>query len=98
MTQRYAVHHDGPLTTITPDPDGEWLRFHHARAAAIAHLEEMVAEAEKALWVLRRSPTFEEYGCLREETATRPVLERREGRTPVPTMVIGDGRGRGGLG
>ena len=61
-----------------------------ARVAAIEHFEEMIADGEEALRVLRRSPTFKEHLWLGEETAgseasdprgepdgTRPDLARR---------------------
>lgn len=71
MTDRYHVALDGPSTSITECPDGEWPRWHHARAAAIQHLEEMVATWQEALWVLRHSGSFWEYRTLMKEKAAR---------------------------
>lgn len=77
MRERYAVFYDGPRTVITECPDGEHLRWQHARAAAIEHIEEMVAGAEEALWVLGRSASFSEYLCLRD--GTTPKSENCDG-------------------
>jgi hypothetical protein len=59
---------DSPKTKIIETPDGEWARWHMARAAAREHVEEVLAEAQAALDVLGRSGNYHEY-TLRHEAA-----------------------------
>lgn len=66
MLDRYYVHFAGPATSITEDPTGPWPRWEMARRAAIEHIEELVAECEETLWVLRRAANFFEYMSLKE--------------------------------
>jgi hypothetical protein len=63
----YHVRFDGPLTAITESPDGPWPRWEMARAAAIQHIEETLAECQATLGVLRRAANFHEYRWLVEE-------------------------------
>ncbi len=54
-----------------------------ARAAAIQHIEEMVAEAEETLWVLRHSGSFWEYEILLAETKGREKAQVQAGGTLI---------------
>jgi hypothetical protein len=66
MPTRYHVEYDGPRTAIIETPDGEWPRFDMARMASVEHVEEVLADAQAALAVLRRSGNYHEYVCQRE--------------------------------
>jgi len=71
MTPSYHVNYQGPCTTITHSPDGPWPRWDMARAAAIEHLRDHVAECELTLMCIRRAGSFGEYVLLREEMEER---------------------------
>ena len=64
MTTSYTAHFQGPNTEITEHPNGEWPRWHMARAAAIEHLRDHVRECEKTLGCVRRAGSFGEYRWL----------------------------------
>ena len=68
MRTNYHIVYDGPRTRIIQTPNGEWTRWNMARVAAIEHVEDVLADAQAILDVLRRSGSYEEY-LLRQEAA-----------------------------
>ena len=81
MSTRYAVRLDGPLTTITSEPQGPWPRQQMARLATIEHLERQVRECLLTVGALRRAGNFHEYRLLREELGADEVAQVRAGET-----------------
>lgn len=91
MHVRYHVVYDGRMARIVEAQDGEWARFNAARVAAIAHIEEHLAECQATLWCLRRATSFWEYGVLVGATGRPVKLPRPCGgntaRQPVAYMT-----------
>ena len=84
----YHVEYAGPGTTITETPDGEWPRWEMARAAAIHHLEERIAECQATplcqatLLSLRLAASVQEY---------RWLMKKREAREAGPDRDMTSG-------
>lgn len=84
MLEKYHVEYDGPRTRIIETPAGEWPRWNQARHAAIEAVEEILAEAQATLDVLRRSGNYFEYGL--RQAVSDSGKESHDGRL----VILGD--------
>ena len=67
-----------PDTRVTPSEPGHFHSFPAAKAAAIEHLEDLLAGGEETLRSLRRAASFEEYAWASDERSPKcpgPLLQ-----------------------